>query len=192
MCNIIREIEQHRAQTSISSCLSSDICSLTPSLFKEWWEYSAATSLQLFPLMVSPLQLIDQLCHPWECHHYRSSMMLLKVFFLYLREGGLNDVTPCFPILQQSVELLPCFFFLSDLSFSHGAASGLDVTMEGSHSVTHSVRQSWDITLASAITLVWPAPWLPNLVGMLGMVTPRTLLILGCKVQRSRSLGSNL
>ena len=46
--------------------------------------------------------------------------------------------------------------------FSHGAASGLDVTMEGSHSVTHSVtqsltqsdRQSWDITLASAITLV--------------------------------------
>ena len=50
--------------------------------------------------------------------------------------------------------------------FSHGAASGLDVTMEGSHSVTHSLtqslshslsqtdRQSWDITLASAITLV--------------------------------------
>ena len=46
--------------------------------------------------------------------------------------------------------------------FSHGAASGLDVTMEGSHSVTQSLshpvtqsdRQSWDITLASAITLV--------------------------------------
>ena len=41
-----------------------------------------------------------------------------------------------------------------DGSFSHGAASGLDVTMEGSHSVTHSLTQSWDITLASAITLV--------------------------------------
>ena len=38
--------------------------------------------------------------------------------------------------------------------FSHGAASGLDVTMEGSHSVTQSDKQSWDITLASAITLV--------------------------------------
>ena len=61
-----------------------------------------------------------------------------------------------------------------------------------SHSLSHSLTQSWDITLASAITLVWPAPWLPNLVCMLGMVTPRSLLILGCKGQRSRSLGSNL
>ena len=45
-----------------------------------------------------------------------------------------------------------------DLSFSHGTASGLDVTMEGSHSLSHSLtqsdRQSWDIKLASAITLV--------------------------------------
>ena len=74
----------------------------------------------------------------------------------------------CF-LVEMFVYLYSCILVYF-LVFSQGAASGLVVTMEGSHSVT----QSWDITLASAITLVWPAPWLLNLVCMLGMVTPRT------------------
>ena len=45
-------------------------------------------------------------------------------------------------------------FTFSLTSFSHGAASGLDVTMEGSHSLSHSLSQSWDTQMRFVTCMV--------------------------------------
>ena len=63
--------------------------------------------------------------------------------------------------LENHVHHLPNFPFSSPVwentsatisVFSHGAASGLDVTMEGSHSLSHSVTQSLSHSVTQSVS----------------------------------------